>query len=151
MFSGLAIMKIKNKQHEGKNRQGLLIDPARVDLFESPKPFKRFMRLLIDPKMFPKTPVTIAMVQYPPGAQGPLHLHRKTTEIYFVLSGELTPTIEGKQYRVKRGQLLYIPCGKEHRAANHGRMSCCFMTINTPLARDLPELKVRNTWKKVKQ
>ena len=107
------------------------------------------MRLLVDREAFPKTPLTIAMVQYPPGAQGPFHFHRKTTEIYFVLSGELTSTVEGRRYRVKRGQLIYIPPRKEHRAANRGRGACRFMTINTPLAEDVPELRVRKTWKKV--
>jgi len=126
-----------------------LVDPAKADVFESPKPFQRFMRLLVDREAFPKTPLTIAMVQYPPGAQGPFHSHRKTTEIYFVLSGELTPTVGGRRYRVKRGQLIYIPPGKEHRAANRGRGACRFMTINTPLAEDVPELKVKKTWKKV--
>lgn len=128
--------------------EDLLIDPAKADLFESPKPFQRFMRLLVDQDTFPKTPLTIAVVQYPRGAQGPFHSHRKTTEIYFVLSGELMPVVEGKRYRVKQGQLLYIPPGKEHRAANRGRKACRFMTINTPLAKDVTELRVRETWKK---
>ena len=127
----------------------MLIDPAKADVFESPKPFRRFMRLLVDRDTFPKTPLTIAMVQYPPRAQGPFHSHRKTTEIYFVLSGELTSTVEGRRYRVKRGQLIYIPPGEEHRAANRGRGACRFMTINTPLAEDVPELRVKKTWKKV--
>lgn len=126
-----------------------MIDPTQADVFESPKPFRRFMRLLVDRDAFPETPLTVAMVQYPPGARGPFHSHRKTTEIYFVLSGELTPTVGGKQYRVKRGQLIYIPPGKEHRAANRGRGACRFLTINTPLGEDVPELRVRKTWKKV--
>lgn len=130
-------------------RQNLLIDPTRADLFESPKPFRRFMKLLVDRETFPETPLTIAMVEYPPGSQGPFHSHRKTTEIYFVLSGELTPTVEGRRYRVKRGQLLYIPPGNEHRAQNRGTKACRFMTINTPLAKDVPELTVRKVWKKV--
>ena len=130
-------------------RESLLIDPAKADTFESPKPFQRFMKLLVDRETFPGTPLTMAIVVYPPGLQGPFHAHRKTTEIYFVLSGELTPTVEGRRYRVKRGQLLYIPPGREHRAANRGKGTCRFMTINTPLAEDVPELRVRKTWQKV--
>ena len=147
----LAIVKIGEGMMSSREseRQNLLIDPAKADTFASPKPFQRFMKLLVDPDTFPKTPLTVAMVRYPPGLQGPFHVHRKTTEIYFVLSGELTPTVEGRRYRVKRGQLLFIPPGKEHRAANRGKGACRFMTINTPLAEDVPELRVRKTWQKV--
>jgi mannose-6-phosphate isomerase-like protein (cupin superfamily) len=130
-------------------RPSLLIDPTQADVFESPEPFRRFMRLLVDRERFPETPLTIARVQYPSGAKGPFHSHRKTTEVYFVLSGELTATVQGKRYRVKQGQLLYIPPGNEHRAENCGTMACRFMTINTPLAKDVPELMVRKKWEKV--
>jgi quercetin dioxygenase-like cupin family protein len=142
-------MKTMNSKKSA--RQNLLIDPTRADLFESPKPFRRFMKLLVDRDSFPGTPLTIAMVQYPPGAQSPVHSHKKTTEVYFVLAGVLTATIEGRRHRVKKGQFLYIPSGSEHRAKNRERKTCRFMTINTPLASDVAELKVRKEWKKVNQ
>lgn len=130
-------------------KQNLLIDPATADVFESPRPFRRFMKLLVDRETFPETPLTIAMVQYPPRAQGPFHSHKKTTEIYFVLSGELMASVQGKRHRVKQGQLLYIPPGNEHQAENRGTKACQFMAINTPLAKDVVELRVRKIWKKV--
>jgi len=126
-----------------------VIDPKAADLYESPKPFQRYMKLLVDPYMFPGTPLTVAQVYYPPGAKGPLHSHVKTTEIYFVLTGELVARVHGKRYKVKRGQLLYIPPLLEHRAENAGSKACCFMTINTPLGPDMPELQVRQTWRVV--
>jgi mannose-6-phosphate isomerase-like protein (cupin superfamily) len=127
----------------------LLIDPKAADLYESSKPFRRYMKLLIDHAAFPGTPLTVAQATYPPGAKSPSHTHAKTTEIYFVLTGTLVARIHGRRYEVRRGQLLYIPPGKEHQAANRGKGACRFMTINTPLGEDVPELRVRKTWRKL--
>ena len=107
------------------------------------------MKLLIDHAAFPGTPLTVAEAYYPPGAKSPSHTHAKTTEIYFVLTGELVARVHGRRYEVRRGQLLYIPPGLEHRAENSSSKACRFMTINTPLAEDMAELKVRQTWRKV--
>jgi mannose-6-phosphate isomerase-like protein (cupin superfamily) len=127
----------------------LLINPDKVDIYESPPPFHRFIRLLVDPKVFPETPMTVSIAQYPPGARSPSHLHKKTTEIYFILKGTLTATIQGVQYKVREGHLLYIPPGYKHSAKNRGIKECCFLTINTPITQDIIELKIRKTWKKV--
>jgi len=130
-------------------KKSLLIDPELADVYESPKPFRRFIKLLVDRERFPETPLTIAMVHYPSGARIPFHSHKRTTEVYFVLAGELVATVQGKRYALKRGQLLYIPPGAEHRAENPGGRPCRFMSINTPLAEDVTELRVRQTWKRV--
>jgi mannose-6-phosphate isomerase-like protein (cupin superfamily) len=143
-------MKRKRRATKQVGR-GLLIDPKAADLYESPKPFRRYMKLLVDHEAFPGTPLTVAQAYYPPGAKSPSHTHATTTEIYFVLAGELVARVHGRRYEVKRGQLLYIPPGTKHRAENHGGKPCRFMSINTPLAEDVIELRVRRIWKKVNQ
>jgi mannose-6-phosphate isomerase-like protein (cupin superfamily) len=128
---------------------GCVINPDTADEFEAPGPFRRFMRLLIDGETFPGTPFTIALSRYPSGAGGPLHSHRDSTEVYFVLEGELMATVRGKEYQVKKGELIYISPSAEHRAENRGKETCRFMAINSPLSEDVTETKVRQTWKKV--
>jgi mannose-6-phosphate isomerase-like protein (cupin superfamily) len=128
---------------------GFVINPDTVEEYEAPAPFQRFMKLLIDGDTFPGTPFSIALIRYPSGAGGPFHSHRETTEVYFVLEGELMATVGGKEYQVKRGELIYIPPSAEHRAENRGKETCRFMAINSPLSEDVTETKVRQTWKKV--
>ena len=126
-----------------------VIDPDTVDEFEAPGPFRRFMRLLIDGETFPGTPFTIALCRYPSGAGCPFHSHRDSSEVYFVLEGELVATVGGREYQVKKGELIYIPPPAEHRAENRGKETCRFMAINSPVGEDVTETKVRETWKKV--
>jgi mannose-6-phosphate isomerase-like protein (cupin superfamily) len=129
--------------------KGFVINPEAVDEYEASAPFQRFMKLLIDGETFPGTPFSIALIRYPSGAGCPFHAHRETTEVYFVLEGELMATVGGKEYQVKRGELIYIPPPGEHRAENRGKETCRFMAINSPLSEDVTELAVRKKWKKV--
>ena len=133
----------------GESVDGFVIDPDTVDEYEAPGPFRRFMRLLIDGERFPGTPFTIALSRYPSGAGCPVHSHRDSTEVYFVLSGELVTTVGGKEYQVKKGELIYIPPASEHRAENRGKEPCRFMAINSPLSDDVTETTVKQMWKKV--
>jgi mannose-6-phosphate isomerase-like protein (cupin superfamily) len=132
-----------------ESMKGFVINPEAVDEYEASAPFQRFMKLLIDGETFPGTPFSIALIRYPSGAGCPFHSHRETTEVYFVLEGELMATVGGKEYQVKKGELIYIPPPAEHRAENRGKETCRFMAINSPLSEDVTETKVRQTWKKV--
>jgi mannose-6-phosphate isomerase-like protein (cupin superfamily) len=130
---------------------GFLINPDTIDEYEASGPFQRFMKVLIDEETFPGTPFSIAISRYPPGAHCPFHSHRDSTEVYFVVSGELVVTVQGKQYQAKKGQLIYIPSSTEHRAENQGTKTCRFMAINSPLSEDVTEVRVKQTWKKVRR
>ena len=140
-------MRMKAEVREPMN--GFVINPDTMDEYEAPGPFRRFMKLLIDEETFPGTPFTIAVSRYPPGAGCPVHAHRDSTEVYFVLSGELVTTLGGKEYQMKKGELIYIPPSAEHRAENRGTKTCRFMAINSPLSEDVTETTVKQTWKKV--
>ena len=131
------------------NREALIL-PDTVDEYKAPAPFQRFMKVLVDEKTVPGTPFSIAVSRYPAGARCPLHSHRDSSEAYFVLSGELIATVHGKKYKVKRGELIYIPPSTEHRAENRGIKTCRFMAINAPLGEDVTETKVKQTWEKVR-
>lgn len=133
----------------GESINGFVINPDMVDEYEASAPFQRFMKVLIDEETFPGAPFTIALSRYPSGAGCPLHSHRDSTEVYFVLEGELMTTVGGEEYQVKKGELIYIPPSAEHRAENRGKETCRFMAINSPVSDDVTELEVRKTWKKV--
>ncbi len=133
-----------------KVNRGVLIKPETVDEYKAPAPFQRFMKVLIDEETVPGTPFSIAFSRYPAGARCPLHSHRDSSEVYFVLSGELIATVHGKKHKVKKGELIYIAPSIEHRAENRGIRTCRFMAINAPLGEDVTESKVKQTWNKVR-
>jgi mannose-6-phosphate isomerase-like protein (cupin superfamily) len=49
-----------------------------------------------------------------------LHYHRRGTELYYVLSGEGTLSLDGMEHPVRKGSLIHIPPGVVHGAK--GRM-----------------------------
>jgi len=57
----------------------------------------------------PKYSIAIAVID-----SSTLHYHKKTTEIYKVLRGELTVFKKNKEYKIKRGDELVIKPGEIH-------------------------------------
>lgn len=48
------------------------------------------------------------------------HYHKRSTELYYVLEGEGTVSLDGVEHPVKRGSMVHIPPGVVHGAC--GRM-----------------------------
>src|SRR5713101_8426215 len=48
------------------------------------------------------------------------HYHRRATELYYVLEGEGTVSLDGEEYPVRKGSMVHIPPGVVHGAK--GRM-----------------------------
>lgn len=124
----------------------LFIDPETVDEYEAFEPFQRFMRVLIDQEMFPEAPLSLALLQYPPGTKCPKHVHEGSAEVYYVLEGELTATIGDKIPKAGQYQLINIPPFSEHQPENRGSATCRFLGIHAPAGDDL--LEVKRTWQK---
>jgi mannose-6-phosphate isomerase-like protein (cupin superfamily) len=49
-----------------------------------------------------------------------LHFHKRSTELYYVLEGGGTVSLDGVEHPVSRGSIVHIPPGVVHGA--HGRM-----------------------------
>ena len=48
------------------------------------------------------------------------HYHKKSTELYYVLDGQGTVSLDGKEENVKKGTIIHIPPGVVHGA--NGKM-----------------------------
>jgi mannose-6-phosphate isomerase-like protein (cupin superfamily) len=48
------------------------------------------------------------------GAQAPALYHRRTHELFFILSGSVTGKIDGKPCRFKAGDYCFLPAGAVH-------------------------------------
>ena len=50
------------------------------------------------------------------------HYHRRSTEIYYVLEGAGTITLDGKEHSLRKGSLVHIPPGVVHSAKGRVRV-----------------------------
>jgi mannose-6-phosphate isomerase-like protein (cupin superfamily) len=50
------------------------------------------------------------------------HYHRRSTELYYVLEGEGTVTLDGVEHPVRRGSIVHIPPGVVHGASGRVRV-----------------------------
>ena len=69
---------------------------------------KSELRVVIDQHFGGTTAVTVADLVIPPGVDVPDHLHQ-STEIFYVLSGELEQTSEGKVQKLTAGMACLVP------------------------------------------
>jgi uncharacterized cupin superfamily protein len=72
---------------------------------------KSELRVVIDSQLGGTTAVSLAELVIPPGVDVPDHIHQ-SVEIFYVLSGELEQTSEGKVQKLTEG---WAPGGEEKR------------------------------------
>lgn len=78
-----------------------------------------FLKWLIDEK-FGARHHRLLFIEYLPGVAIGLHDHTYE-EAYFILSGEVEATMDGKQYQARAGDVLWTGVGCVHAFANKGR------------------------------
>jgi quercetin dioxygenase-like cupin family protein len=69
---------------------------------------KSELRVVIDQHLGGTKEVTVADLVIPPGVDVPDHVHQ-STEIFYVLSGELEQTSEGKVQKLTAGMACLVP------------------------------------------
>ncbi|MEU9410983.1 cupin domain-containing protein [Streptomyces sp. NPDC048281] len=55
-----------------------------------------------------------------PGASVGEHVHMRTEEIYYIISGRAVVTMDGARIDARPGDLITTPIGSSHSIANHG-------------------------------
>ena len=50
------------------------------------------------------------------------HYHKRSTELYYVLEGEGTVTLDGVEHAVRKGSIVHIPPGVIHGATGRVRV-----------------------------
>lgn len=88
-------------------------DPARFVRPEQATTYvdpasKSELRVLIDQHLGGTTAVTLADLVIPAGVDVPDHVHQ-STEIFYILSGELEQTSEGKVQKLTAGMACLVP------------------------------------------
>jgi len=77
-------------------------------------------RLLICDETVGDTTSCLFRAVFPPGAYHGNHVHSKSDELLFCISGKAIQVIENTEYRMKPGDAMIIPKGKAHWMKNDG-------------------------------
>ncbi len=77
------------------------------------------------------------------GSQVPYHYHNNRESIIIVISGEATEVIEGKEFPIKAGDVLFIPAGEKHNTINRSKQDFRYLEFFTfpPGSADFVEVK----------
>lgn len=78
-----------------------------------------------------------------PWSQVPYHYHKHRESIIIVISGEAVEIVEGKEYPIKTGDILFIPAGEKHTTINRSFQEFRYLEFFTspPLGADFVEVK----------
>ena len=80
------------------------------------------------------------LVIIPPGGEMPYHYHEKRESLIFLIKGEATEIVEGKEYPVKAGEVLSIPAIEKHKLINRSDEDLRYLEFFAPLEEDFIEV-----------
>ena len=77
--------------------------------------------------------ICVSETRCEPGAEGdPRHIHRRHVESVYVLAGEMTLTLDGRELRATAGSWAQIPAGAAHACTCTGDEEVRFLELHTP-------------------
>ena len=79
----------------------------------------------------------------PGGQGGALHYHERGEHIIVIVSGEGVEIVEGAEFPVKAGDVLFVPAGEKHTIVNRSDKELRYLGFmtNTPGKADKIDLK----------
>jgi uncharacterized cupin superfamily protein len=64
-----------------------------------------------------------------PGQQGRIHLHERQEEVFLVLEGVLTLSLEGEEHEMTAGELVRVAPEMRRRLMNRGTARCIILAM----------------------
>ncbi len=87
------------------------------------------IRELMHPNIHGNSNQSLAEATIPVGFTTFLHMHKTSEEIYYIIEGEGLMTINDRKFKVKNGDIIYIPPRHYHNIKNTGnvplKILCC--------------------------
>lgn len=71
-------------------------------------------------ELFADANLTFGYVQIEPGQKNPRHYHPNSSEVLFLIEGELDHSVGDQVFHLTAGKSIFIPLGVEHDARNGG-------------------------------
>jgi quercetin dioxygenase-like cupin family protein len=90
------------------------------------------MRIKVDSRAVPGTPMSMLVSEVPPGQMIPVHRHRNEDEIIFLHTGEGIVTLGDRRVQSSAGAMLYAPKGVWHGVENTGDATITWCAIWSP-------------------
>lgn len=85
------------------------------DVFVVERPWGRFQQFVAN------EPVTVKTITVEPGQRLSLQRHHHRAELWQVLDGEPSLTVDERTWKAKPGELVWVPLGAVHRIDNPGQ------------------------------
>lgn len=76
--------------------------------------------------------LSIIYERMPPGTQEARHFHKQAQQFFFVLSGEATLELDGKEFVIREREGVHVPPGKSHQMFNRSQVDVFFLVISQP-------------------
>ena len=70
-------------------------------------------------------------ISYPPQTEGIYHYHKKCESLMLVISGKGFELVEGKEFPLEPGDVVYIPAGEKHAVVNRSDAEFRFLEFHT--------------------
>jgi mannose-6-phosphate isomerase-like protein (cupin superfamily) len=68
----------------------------------------------------------------PPNTAASRHLHQRSTQLFYLLSGELTIELDGEEHRLPLHTGLTVPAKIPHQVFNRSHQEARFLVISQP-------------------
>lgn len=75
-----------------------------------------------------------------PEGDVPYHYHEKRESLIFLIAGDVIEIVEGKEYPVTAGDMIFIPAGEKHKMENRSDRDARYIEFFTPIKRDFIEV-----------
>jgi len=79
------------------------------------------------------TKVSFAKLIIEPQQKSRRHYHKKTEEIYYILSGCGEVSIGNESFEVRPGHAILLPIGTKHEISNSGNQNLVFVCADAPV------------------
>src|SRR4051812_48935776 len=76
--------------------------------------------------------LSIIYERMPPGTQEARHFHNRAQQFFFVLEGEATLELDGKDFVIRAREGVHVPAGKPHQMFNRSSADVFFLVISQP-------------------
>lgn len=76
--------------------------------------------------------VSLATGVVEPHHEASPHFHKRSDELYFIVSGKGRAIIDDKSYNVEKGDVVFIPVGSKHSLENNTDEKLEILAISAP-------------------
>ena len=85
-----------------------------ADIFSVERPWGDFQQFVSNET------VTVKVITVQPGHRLSLQRHQHRGEMWQILDGPIDITVDDRQWRAERGEIVWVPVGSTHRMGNSG-------------------------------